>query len=375
MTTEAPPPNPSISHTGIDMNVPFLPDEDYIDDLNRHAGHIAACHFSLYAPDVADGRWSSRTILPHELMERLSRCRIPRKYVLFNARFQDGGRYMTPSYLQDLMGRLEKMLGRDTLTGIVFADTYWLHALSDAAPSVASELEAVPSVNFMIDSEDKAIAIMEAIGETRFKLPGKLPLDRALNRAPKRLATMAKAVKHYQANLKVELLVNEGCLYQCPYKLTHDSLIAQLNTGANVDTLALNRDLGCIRSLNRTPWRILASPFIRPEDVGSLPPDVDLIKICGRTLGPEFLKITVNAYLQGSYTGNLFDLLDACNWMARIIDLPNHRLPEDFAEKVTACSKNCGTCEACRAIWDQAATARSFMIPPMNKTSPNVVKK
>lgn len=364
MTT---PDNRSALPTGIDVNAPFLPDDDYIDFLNRHTRRITTCHFSLHALDVADGRWKSRQVPQTDLMERLGRCRIPRKYALLNARFQDGGRYLSPPYLQNLMARLEGMLTRNTITGIVFADVYMLNALSDTAPSVAADLEAVPSVNFMIDSADKALAVLETIGETHFKPPGKLPLDRALNRNPQQLAATAKAVKHCQADLKVELLVNEGCLYQCPYKLTHDSLIALLNTSAYVDTLAVNRDLGCMRSLSRAPWRILASPFIRPEDVDSLAPDVDIIKICGRTLGPEFLKTAVNAYLQRSYTGNLFDLLDACNWMAQSVDLPNHALPRNFRQHVTACSKNCAACQVCRDIWRQIARTKPFAIPPMGK--------
>lgn len=365
MTT---PDNRTTSSTaGFDLNVPFLPDDDYIDFLNRHTRRITTCHFSLHALDVADGRWKSRQVPQTELMERLVRCRIPRKYVLLNARFQDGGRYLSPPYLQNLMARLEKLLSQDAITGIIFADAYMLNALSDTAPSVAAGLEAAPSVNFMIDSVDKAIVVLENIGDTHFKPPGKLPLDRALNRDPQRLTATARAVKRYQADLKVELLVNEGCLYQCPYKLTHDSLIALLNTGVHVDTLAINRDLGCMRSLNQAPWRILASPFIRPEDADSLAPDVDMIKICGRTLGPGFLKTAVNAYLQGSYTGNLFDLLDACNWMAQSLDLPNHALPPDFRQQVTACRKNCAACQVCRDIWRQTARAGPFAIPPMGK--------
>lgn len=363
----AEPGNRSASPADIDLNAPFLPDGDYIDFLNRHTRRITTCHFSLHALDVADGRWKARQVPQAELMERLVRCRVPQKYVLLNARFQDGGRYLSPPYLQNLMARLEAILAQNSITGIVFADVYMLNALSDTAPSVAAALEAVPSVNFMIDSADKALAVLETIGETHFKPPGKLPLDRALNRDPQQLTATARAVKRYQTDLKIELLVNEGCIYQCPYKLTHDSLIALLNTGAHVDTLAVNRDLGCMRSLNQTPWRILASPFIRPEDVETLAPDVDMVKICGRTLGPEFLRPAVNAYLQGKYTGNLFDLLDACNWMAQSVDLPNHALPRNFRQRVAACPQNCTACQVCRDIWRQTARTKPFAIPPLGK--------
>lgn len=351
----------------VSLNAPFLPDEDYIRFLNRHTGRISTCHYSLYDFKIADGRFKSRQISRTELLERLGQCRIVRKYALLNARFQKGGRYLSLPDLQHVIELLQTLLDNNAITGIVFSDAYLLNALSDTSPAVAAELEAVPSINFMMDSMDKIIPVLDAVGATHFKLPGKLPLDRALNRAPQKLTTTVNDVARYRAGFEIELLVNEGCLYQCPFKLTHDSLIALLNTGAHVDTLAVNRDLGCMRSLARTPWRILASPFIRPEDVSRLAPEIDLIKICGRTLGPGFLTNTVDAYLRGSYTGNLFELLDACNWMADAVDLPNHKLPDHFHEQVAACPKNCMTCNACREIWKQSAQVKPFAIPPMGQ--------
>jgi hypothetical protein len=93
-------------------------------------------------------------------------------------------------------------------------------------------------------------------------------------------------------------------------------------------------------------------------------PFAGLIKICGRTLGHRFLMTAIQAYLQEGYTGNLFDVLDACHWMAATVDLPNHGLPRDFWRQVTACRKACRSCEVCRAIWTQTAHRREFSIMP-----------
>ena len=347
------------------LDVPFLPDEAYLAFLNRNTAHIAACHFSLFAPDVADGRCKACQLPLDSLLEMLGRCRIPRKYLLLNARFNAAGCYLGDDYAGTLIARLEKMLTADVLTGVVFADLYLLAALSDNAPAVAAALEAVPSINFMIDNTPKAVSVLDGVAATHFKLPGKLPLDRAVNRNPEQLADIATSLTGMYPGLRIELLANEGCLHQCPFKLTHDSLIALLSTGVNVDTLAINRDLGCMRRLNQVPWRILASPFIRPEDVRQLSPDTSLIKICGRTLGPGFLMNAIRAYIQGHYTGNLFDILDACNWMARSVDLPNHRLPENYWQLVTTCRKECLTCTVCRDIWKRKARTRAFSIDPM----------
>ena len=74
-------------------------------------------------------------------------------------------------------------------------------------------------------------------------------------------------------------------------------------------------------------------------------------------MGPEFLIRAVSAYLQKSFDGNLLSLLDAVDWMADCFDLPNARLPQNFIQTVTSCSKTCTECDYCNNLF--TAIARS----------------
>ena len=166
----------------------------------------------------------------------------------------------------------------------------------------------------------------------------------------------------------MELLVNEGCLLRCPFRQTHEALIASANAGQPLDAFAMNRDLGCVRLLSRSPHLILSSPFIRPEDMQRYKPDADIFKICGRTLGKDFLMRAIGAYAAETYEGNLFDLLDASHWMAEKWELRNQDLPADFHSRMTDCRQDCGGCPACGEMFGQLGRRRPFHIPDFGNT-------
>jgi collagenase-like PrtC family protease len=254
------------------------------------------------------------------------------------------------------------MIDAGVVHGIVFTDPYYLQALSDAGPDVAARLEAVPSINHMLDSFDRVASLMDFIASTRFALPRTIILDRSLNRRMEALAELASRCRERFPGVKIELLANEGCLDHCPFKLTHDCHISLVNMGAILDTHAINRELGCMRTLQRSPALLFKSPFIRPEDVNVYEPIVDVLKICGRTLGSPFLTKVLNAYLNRGFAGNLIELMDAMEPAAQWLYVSNEDLPRDFHQRLSTCTRDCRSCTHCEELFRTCAWPREVNI-------------
>lgn len=335
------------------LDAPFLPEADYVEFLNSSASHLDSVHFSLPGAQRMDSRAHSQAVESVDALAKLlGQLSVEKKYVLLNSRFY-GPAFLTDkqklgSFVKDLAVCAE----RQVISGIVYCDHYLLQSLSNAAPELAAELEAVPGLNTMLDSQGKIDAHLAYIGETRFRPPTRIALDRSLNRSLGKLAEIARWCREGLPDLKLELVGNEGCLPYCPYRASHDAYIALDNMEGKSCSHEINNALGCRQLLRRQPYRILQSPFIRPEDVDSYLYDVDIIKISGRNLSSAALRQIITAYIARSWKGNLLDLLDSSRWLASELHIDNSALSFDFANMLSVCNNRCETCRFCMELFN-----------------------
>jgi collagenase-like PrtC family protease len=338
------------------LDVPFIPDTEYAAFLCDRAQSLTSVHFSLAEPSLSDARQRLHRQDMNEVIHGLRRLHNVDKYVLMNARLHAPGRYFDTEGLAKTAQCLERLSDEADLKGVIFADPYFLQAVSDARPELACRLEAMPSINTMPDTADKAFALLAMIGNTGFRLPSRLIPDRSLNRNIDRLDSFTDQIRTRYPRMQFLLMANEGCLYQCPYKPAHDAHVALVNEGLCPDrTFAMNRDFGCVRRLLVDTGAMLASPFIRPEDLHEYLGRADGIKLCGRNRGSRFLMRAVTAYLDGTYAGNLLDLMDAMGDLNDRVNIPNPALPDTFFRQVTTCDKDCLSCGRCAGLMDRIA--------------------
>ena len=335
------------------LDVPFLPEDGYVEFLHDCEQEIDSVQFSLHNGSRLDSRilFLESPGRQDRLIELLGRLPGPRKYGLLNSRFYGTALFTDRQVLRSLIKDLERCAATGVLNGIIYCDHYLLQLLSDEAPELAGALEAVPGINTLLDSYAKVEAQLGYIAETRFLQPKKIILDRSLNRNLDLLANTARQCRQGVPDLKLELLANEGCLSRCPYKLSHDAYIALANLQEKDSTFLLNRELGCMRLVDEQPHRILQSPFIRPEDMDLYLYHIDTIKICGRTLGSGFLQQAITAYMDRRYDGNLLDLLDTMQWLAPSLYIDNASLSFDFANMLSICQNKCDSCGFCRELF------------------------
>jgi collagenase-like PrtC family protease len=327
------------------FNVPFLPDEKYVRFLADHIDALAAVHFPLQPESPFDARHASGSWSLIDLKTHLSVLHGTLRYALLNSRVVPSSLYRDSEELHLLAEQLDDLLAANLLDGIIIADFFLLQTLGRYAPDTAAALEAVPSVNCILSSFDRVSACLEVIDTSRFRRPSKIPLAPCLNRQPSRLQETVTKCRKTFPEMKVELLVNEGCLFQCPFKLAHDAGIAL--SCREAAAWSLPHGLGCFAILRNDPARLFKSPFIRPEDLHHYQYWADILKICGRTLGPEFLIQTIDSYINEKHEGNLLSLLDAMEWLGRELYIDNRRLAEDFLEILFRCDKQCEQCSTC----------------------------
>ena len=346
------------------LDLPLTPDPAWTDFLAAHRAHVGSLHLGTGHPALADAR---QRLAPPDLaalraaVDRVAGIDV---FVLMNARLHDPAKYGSRPALDEAADLLDALGEHENVRGLVFADPYFLQALSDARPATAARYEAVPSVNAGLDSAPRALALLAMIDGTAFRPPSRLVLDRSLNRDAARLAATVTGLRAARPGLRLLLMANEGCPLHCPYKPAHDALISLTNEGLAPDrTFAVNRDLGCLRRFLTDPGAVLASPFIRPEDMDRHAGLIDGIKLCGRNRGTPFLIRAARAYLSGAHPGNVLELLDTLGDLADRLCVPGAALPPGFAERVAACDKDCRACGWCAALMERIAVRTDPGLP------------
>lgn len=348
------------------LSVPFIPDPSYSDFIAARQNALASVYFTLDGPGVWDARVRTRDQASGPFMplaRGLSPLKHVKKYVLINTRFVHPGTYSNTRALVAFMDAVTRLSGQVRVHGIVFSDFYLLRALDRTGHDIIPSLEAVPGVNAMMDTMGKVRACLDMVATTQFRPPSRLLLDRSLNRQMDRLTAIRQKVRQEYPDTCVELLANEGCILNCPFKPAHDAHIALSNTGlVREKTWTINRNQGCQAYFLDRPDRFLSSPFIRPEDLGHYQGLADTVKLCGRTLGPDFLMRCITAYETGSFDGNLLDLVDAAHFLSDHFHIENRLLGKNFFKALSSCTNQCKTCTLCRKIFQSAARIKPFTL-------------
>ncbi len=131
--------------------------------------------------------------------------------------------------------------------------------------------------------------------------------DYMINRDFNLLRNMKKAL-----NGELMLLVNDLCMYQCPFRYYHYNMIGHASQSTTplgnfyIDYCATR----CTLLKFGNPGELLRARWIRPEDIKEYEAlGIEYFKISGRNLSTEWLLRAVKAYTDKKYDGNLMDIL------------------------------------------------------------------
>lgn len=175
-------------------------------------------------------------------------------------------------------------------------------------------------------------------------------LDRSVNRNMDALIDIYKWCQKNAPYVKLSLMVNEGCISQCPWKQHCDNMISTYHTHTDKDikklTVSHSNSLCGVHFL-KAPSHVLKSPFITPHGLNLYKDYVKEFKIVGRMLEIRKLSRILNSYLLGTTTENLqgFFATETPNVYNTICfaDLEEY----NFSNKVSNCKNKCTDCNFC----------------------------
>ena len=205
------------------------------------------------------------------------------------------------------------------------------------------QVESRASVNMRIDS----ISGMDYLGD----LFDSFYIRRDLQRD---IATV-KRFKEWCDNhgKKLGMLLNSGCLRNCPSQTFHDNLVAHDKEVKHRENTTWNPHL-CWRlyAEQQRYAEFLKSSWIRPEDVQYYEDLVSFGKLATRQ--HHYPRMVIGAYVNRSYHGDLLHLTEpdySAAFAGNMID--NTRFPADWHEYTGSCGAECSRCGYCDAVLEK----------------------
>ncbi len=179
-----------------------------------------------------------------------------------------------------------------------------------------------------------------------------ITLDTNVNR---RLDVIEAIASEVSARLRV--IVNEGCLPDCPYRPYHFCLFSHA-TRAGAGVTEDSYYVRCVSERVNNPVLLVQQPFVRPEDLDEYRRlGVETFKIAGRANSIRWIKRAVEAYLRREYDGNLLDILDCPTTLRHLIYLDNGEL-DGLLERAGRCDQRCSECGFCEEVAERAVRFR-----------------
>lgn len=250
----------------------------------------------------------------------------------------EGIDWYSGAVLKNTMGYLERAIEDLSVEAVTIANPMYIREVRRHFPQV----EICASVLGDIDCIDKAVIYKKA-GADAFTP------DVNINRN----LTLLKKIKE-KTGLEIKLMVNEGCLFKCPFRKFHFNYISHKSRSPGMEGRRSEDNvfsLNCIQVTRNDPVQILKSGWIRPEDLERYGEISGFFKLVGRTSSLRMIRRSLEAYMQQAWDGDLLELMAGNLYsygMSNMMYLDNRSLGDmGFFEKVTSCDHECIDCDFC----------------------------
>lgn len=236
-----------------------------------------------------------------------------------------------------------KKLEKIWLKSISLTNLLYVRFIKSAFP----DIKIYSSVNCYLKNVEQAIYMKNIWVDV-------LTIDRDINRD----LDLIKEIKK-RTWLKIQILLNEWCIRNCPYRNTHFNIISHKveNNERNIKNWKYNllEKYSCYPLLLNNRRILFRIPFIRPEDLHYYDWVCDVYKLNTRDETTETIYKMMQAYTNWYYHWNLLDICSICIiWYEDIVTyIDNDKLTKyNFFEDLKKCTWDCDSCNNCDKYFD-----------------------
>ncbi|MDD5583824.1 MAG: U32 family peptidase [Candidatus Omnitrophica bacterium] len=322
------------------FSIGYNNDKAMLDIVERYKDNIEALYFPIPHRYMGTGRHVSQDKnYVNEVPQLIRRCislRI-RSQLLLNATCEGAGG-LDAKIVSKITGYL-KTLQQIGLDSVVVTNPVYISEIRRQLPTITIE----SSVNCYAKTVEEALYLKDLGVDI-------ITIDRDINRN----IPLIRQIKE-RTGLKIKVMVNEGCLRNCPFRRMHYNLIAHRPTGIKekmTDEFFLER--WCMKIFLKNPEKVFNIPFIPPDALKYYIPFVDYFKISSRDNPTSSIEYFLKAYTKEDFNGNLLDLLDSpgLRYFQYIDSAALKR--NNFFKRMLTCQNACSKCDYCNILMQEA---------------------
>ncbi len=329
--------------TGLEFSVPYNQDPEALDEIFElekleKPGGNRITEVYLSGPQEYSG--SGRAMPKLEMDQFLDSVKKIhdaglRVNLLMNTTCE-GGEWYSSQVLKTTMEYLDEVHKEHGVEAVTLVNPIYIREINRRFP----DIEICASVLCEIDCVQRAILFKQCGASV-------ITPDMNINRNLNLLRDIKEAT-----GVRLKLMVNEGCLYKCPFRRFHFNYTSHKSKDVSSEIGIFFNN--CVQVSAKDPSQVLKSGWIRPEDVGKYGEITSFFKIVGRSVPREKCLRAIKAYLEENWDGGLLDIM--CDSFAVFNSqygayLDNKSLDEyGFFEKVISCDRDCYRCSYCEEL-------------------------
>lgn len=326
---------------GLEFSAPYNNDPETLEEIFKLKGlgknRIKEIYLSGPQAYSGSGRITDELDLSQfiEIVDKIHKQGI-RVNLILNSTCQ-GTNWYLPEVVSETMEYLRQVHEEHGVEAVTIANPLYIREVRRRLP----DMEICASVLGDIDCVQRAVLYNRAGADV-------ITPDVNINRDLELLKRIKEAT-----DAELKLMVNEGCLYKCPFRKFHFNYISHKSK----DLGKIEGDAFFANCLNVTGGdhsQIFKSGWIRPEDTRKYSGISSFFKIVGRARPKSMVIRATKAYLQENWDGDLLDIVSSSLNRFGLeygAHLDNKSLEKyNFFERLTSCDKDCNKCSYCEEV-------------------------